>query len=256
MLLLLFGCGEAMTRQEAAVALDEALASAQAEVVVGEVVEVSTAFTLGQAVEDAAEELRAWWASQAACAVVTREGATVVVDFGDLGDACTWEGRTWGGVYTLTVERAEADDVLVTHSWEAFTDGTLTVDGIAEVTWAADAGTRRVVHALDWTDGDRAFTGSGDRTQALLDPEAGLAGGIVVSGERAWTSDAGDWRLDIDAVEMRGMDPVPQAGVYTLENPAGKSATLEFSRLDEDTIAVVLTSGRWSRTWEVGSGAG
>ncbi|NOY27516.1 MAG: hypothetical protein GXP62_16760, partial [Oligoflexia bacterium] len=60
-----------------------------------------------------------------------------------------------------------------------------------------------------------------------------------------------DWLLDIASVQMRGQDPVPQAGVYTLTTPAGKEATLSFTRLDEDTIQVVLGGGRKDIVWHV-----
>ena len=46
------------------------------------------------------------------------------------------------------------------------------------------------------------------------------------------------------SVEMRWADPVPQAGSYTLETPAGKTLSLGFSRVDADTISVTVTGPR------------
>jgi hypothetical protein len=252
-LLTLLGCGETLTSAEARAAVDESVASAKAEAVTGEVIEITTDFTMGQAVEDAAEELRGLVASQIPCSTVTRIGATVTIDFGTLDDTCEYEGHTYAGVASVTVERDDDGDVEVTHTWEGLTNGEVTVDGGATVTWSASAGTRHVVHAVTWSDDTRTVDASGDRTQALLDPELGIAGGISVDGERHWISNGEQWDLAIDAVEMRGQDPVPQAGTYTLTTPAGKTATLSFLRLDDDTIQVTLTGTRRDQVFEVTS---
>lgn len=245
--LALGGCleGVPLTRAEARAALEETVRAARGEALTLGVVEVSTDFTLGEAAADAAETLRAWWASQAPCAVVTRDGATVTVDFGDLADDCTWDGRAYAGIAVFTLDRVNQDDALVTHEWLGFTDGVTTVDGLAEVTWTGgDDPSREVVHEAAWTSGDFAWVGSGDRIQTLLDPAAGLAGGIGLDGERAWETDGGTWTLAIDGVEARPQDPVPQAGVYTLVTPAGKTLGLGFDRVDASTIAVTLTGVR------------
>jgi hypothetical protein len=44
---------------------------------------------------------------------------------------------------------------------------------------------------------------------------------------------------------------VPQAGLYRLATPQGKSATLSFSRIDEDTIKVTVASGDQSFDFNV-----
>ncbi|MFN7142831.1 MAG: hypothetical protein ACK4YP_03580 [Myxococcota bacterium] len=252
LLFALLACDHTLTNAEAREALEEAVASAKAEAVTGGVVELATGVTLGAAVEDAAEELRAFAASQVPCSTVTRVGATVTIDFGALEDACTWNGHTYAGVATVIVE-ANTDAVEVTHLWEGLTNGEVTVDGGATVTWS-DA-SRRVVHDVTWTDGERTVQAGGDRTQRLLDPDAGIAGGIVVDGERHWVTDGEGWDLAIEGVEMRGQDPVPQAGVYTVTTPAGKRAVLSFARLDDDTIEVTLTGTRRPQTFEVTSTA-
>ena len=61
------------------------------------------------------------------------------------------------------------------------------------------------------------------------------------------------WVLDIEAVEMRGQDPVPQAGAYSLTTPDAKTAAITFARVDEDTIECVLTAGSKSWTFQVSS---
>jgi hypothetical protein len=46
-------------------------------------------------------------------------------------------------------------------------------------------------------------------------------------------------------MEIRWSDPVPQAGTYVLSTPFnGKVLTMSFARVDQDTIAVTVTTGR------------
>jgi hypothetical protein len=74
--------------------------------------------------------------------------------------------------------------------------------------------------------------------------EGGLAEGIVVDGSRSWSGERGTWDLAIDGVEMRWVDPVPQAGTYTLSTPFDKVVQISFDRADEDTIRVTVASGK------------
>jgi hypothetical protein len=240
-----------MTYGEALEAVAEAAVSAKGESMTQEIIEVSTDFTLGAAVAEAAEELRGWLESQIPCSTVSLDGTTVTVDFGDLADSCTYNGHTYAGLWAITIQRNDEDDVLVDHEWTALSNGDTTLDGTAQVTWGVDEPTRHVVHAVSWTDAQRTVTASGNRFQQLLDESAGLAGGIVVDGDRDWSGENGDWQLDIDQVEMRGQDPVPQAGTYDLTTPDGKSVTLSFERVDEETIRCVLTAGNRSWTFDV-----
>ena len=129
----------------------------------------------------------------------------------------------------------------------------VTVTGTAHVTWSLADKSRRVEHELTWTrisDGLEG-TGTGDRTQTLL--EGGLAEGIQVDGHRSWKSNRGQWDLAINAVQIRWVDPVPQAGTYTLSNPAGKSLSRSFKRVDDATIKVTVANGKKSFDFDVKS---
>ena len=255
LLLPLSGCFlDELTWEEAKAALEEGASAGRVETFTGGVVEISTGFTLGQAAEDAAEELRGFLESQVPCSTVTRSGFTVTMDFGTLDDQCTWNGRTYAGVTRMTLRSVEDGQAVVEHEWVGMTDGLITLDGGAEVTWDGVARTRQVVHEVRWTDETGAVReGSGDRIQRLLDEDQGLQGGIQVDGERSWTGPTGDYLLDIAAVEMRPQDPVPQEGEYQLTIPSGKTATLAFHRLDADTIEVVLSGGRQDHVWHITS---
>ena len=253
----LLGCGEEpMTGTEARAAMDEAFTAERGLAPTAEPIEIATHFTIGGAVDTAADELRAWVESQIPCATATRDGNTLTLDFGDLADTCTYNGHTYAGVAAITIEKNDAAEVVVTHTWTGLTNGVVTVDGGATVTWSAADASRHVVHDLEWTDGARTVHATGDRTQTLIDPEAGLAGGIRIDGSRDWTADAGTWDLAIAGVEVRGVDPVPQAGGYTVTNPAGKAMSMAFSRIDDDTIEVTVTTGRWERVYEVSRDGG
>lgn len=244
-----------LTRAEAKEAMEASVSSARGEAATTEVIEISTSFTLGQAAEDAAEQLRAWWAAASPCATVTRDGSTVTADFGDLADDCTYNGHTYGGLASVTVDRTDQDDVAVTWAFDSLTNGDVTVDGGADVTWAGGENpSRHVVHDLVWDRDGETLAATGDRIQTLLDPDAGISEGILINGTRDWSADAGDWALDIADIEARPVDPVPQAGVYTMTTPAGKTATLTFESLDDDTIAVTLSGVRGGdRVYEVSS---
>lgn len=234
-----------LTGTEAKEAMTETVNSGRGEAATNEVIEVSTDFTLGEALEDAAEQLRAWWASQAPCADISRDGDTVTVDFGDLTDACTYNDHTYGGIARITVARTDTSDVEVDHAWEAFTNGDVTLDGTANVTWAGgDNPSRHVVHDLTWTRQDATIEATGDRNMTLVDPTVGLSDGIQIDGSRDWTSDAGDWALDIGGVQMRAQDPIPQSGTYTLTTSAGKTMTVVFERIDADTIQATVSGVR------------
>src|SRR5690606_41967869 len=84
--LLLTGCprerDESLTRAQAREALEQVRWASEAESLTTGVVQLSTEFTLGQAVEAAAEELRDCVESQLACAEVERVGGRLELTSG------------------------------------------------------------------------------------------------------------------------------------------------------------------------------
>ena len=236
---------EGFSRSEAQEALEEAQGSAASEDLMVASVEVSTSFTIGGAVENAVAELRAFLAAELPCADVTLEGATLTVEYGALPGNCTYRGHEFSGTTVVSVDANGPSDVRVHHEWIGFSNGVVMLDGTADVTWNFDARERHVVHHAEWTHlaTGRTGVGEGDRIQKPL--AGGIAEGFVVDGSRSWTGNLGRrWELAIDGVEMRWADPVPQAGSYTLESPAGKTLSLSFSRVDADTIEVRVTGPR------------
>ena len=94
------------------------------------------------------------------------------------------------------------------------------------------------------------------RIQTLLDEAQGLQGGIVINGSRAWSGESGAWDLAIEEVEVRWVDPVPQAGLYSLTTPKDKVIDMSFERQDEDTIRVTVDGGRRARIYDVTASGG
>ncbi|MCA9647145.1 MAG: hypothetical protein KC492_40935 [Myxococcales bacterium] len=234
---------ESMTLAEAKQALDESQLSSQAMNLTSSSVDISTHFTIGDAVEAAADELRTFIQSQLPCADIQVAKGELDVTYGAKEGNCTYRGHTYSGNHHMTVVRNDEGDVQVDHAWTALSNGTVEVSGSATVTWNFAEGERQVKHELTWTrlsDGKQGV-GSGDRTQSVL--EGGLFEGIQVDGSREWKSDGGQWDLAIDGVQMRWVDAVPQAGAYVLRTPKGKTATLSFERVDTTKIQVTVKSG-------------
>ena len=240
-----FGCSaEGMSGAEALEALGQANRSGSGDQATQEVVEVSTEFTIGGALADAARTVADFWVSQAPCADVTLEGAVMTVDYGDLGDSCVFRGRTYAGVNTVEVRSTTPGELEVLHGWDGFTDGRVAVDGGATVTWSGDDATRRVQTAHTWSEGGESVDVTGDHVTGPLADE-GWFGGFTLDGSREWTAD-GDafWTLDMIDLELRYLDPAPQAGSLVVTSPAGKSLDVTYRRIDDDTIEAVLSGLR------------
>jgi len=241
-----------LTTGEALQAVEEASVSGDAENVTSGSIEISTDFTIGQAAEAAAKEIQAFITTQLPCAGITLTGATLKVEYGkNPGLNCTYKGNTYSGTHEITVTKNDMADVIVNHTWTKLSNGRVEVTGKAEVTWSGTEKSRHVVHELEWTrlsDG-KTGKGTGDRVQKPL--EGGLVEGFQVDGSRSWTAAAGTWDLDIEGVQFRWVDPVPQAGKYTLVTPKDQTVTLSFERVDEDTIKATLASGTKTFTFNV-----
>ena len=230
----------ALTAAEAQESLQQAAASTQAENLAAVSVDISTNFTIGGALQQAAGELRAFVSSQLPCAEVSLDGATLSVEYGVNPGNCVYRGHTFSGSSTITISKNDEHEVLVDHAWTNLSNGLVELDGTAHVTWNFSDATRHVVHDVTWTHlaTGRTGHGTGDRTQSPL--AGGISQGIQVDGSRTWSGQRGTWDLAIDGVQMRWSDPVPQAGTYSLHTPYDKTVSMTFARTDEDTIRVTV----------------
>jgi hypothetical protein len=254
-LLVLTGCPrdreEALTLDEATAALEQASDAGQAEGLTAASVDLSTHFTLGQALKEGAAELQTFITSQLPCAEVSVDGATLTVVYGAKGGNCSYRGHTFEGTHVIALERNDDEQVDVHHEWIGFSNGVVSLEGTADVTWSFADETRRVKHASQWKHfkSGRVGRGSGDRVQSLLD--GGASEGIQVDGARAWDGERGRWELAIDGVQLRWTDPVPQAGSYTLTTPSDKALAMSFQRIDADTIRVEVSGPRRDFAFDV-----
>lgn len=242
-----------MTLSEASQAVEEASMDGQASSITSNTIEITTSFTIGAAVEKAAEEIKGFIESQLPCAEVTLTGAKLSVEYGKKAGNCEYRGQTYKGTHSIEVKKTAPGELEVHHDWIGVSNQRFKVDGSATVTWSASEKSRRVQHELTWTrlaDG-RTGKGTGDRLQTPL--AGGLAEGIKIEGARSWTGERGTWDLAIKGVEARWQDPVPQAGAYTLAAPSGRSMSMAFERLDTDTIQVTVSSGTRSFKVKVNS---
>ena len=241
---------EALTAAEASQALEEATIESQGQALASDNVEIATNFTIGGAVQAAAAELQTFVASQLPCATLTLVDHTLTIDYGTTG-TCLYHDHTITGQSQVTIAQNDATQVVVDHKWIALSNGLVKVDGTAEVTWNKVDPSRHVVHDVTIVRlaDQKTVDSSGDRLQKPL--AGGITEGISVNGTRQWTSTRGSWDLAIENVEMRWVDPVPQAGQYVLTTPADKKVTLSFLRKDALTIAVTLAGPKRSFTFDV-----
>lgn len=254
-LFVLTGCprqnDEPLTAGEATSALEQASDAGQAEGLTAASVDISTNFSIGKAVKEGAAELRDFVISELPCADVSLEDATLTITYGAKPGNCTYRGHTFSGTHTISIQRDDNSSVEVHHTWTDLSNGRISLNGSADVTWNLKDQTRHVVHESHWTHlaSGRTGTGSGDRLQSVL--AGSLSEGIQIDGERSWDGDKGHWDLAIDAVQMRWTDPVPQAGSYTLTTPANKTLSMSFERVDDDTIGVTVTGPKRSFSFDV-----
>lgn len=233
-----------MSLSEAGQALDEAGSEAQASSAVNATIEISTNFTIGQAVEKAAAELKSFVESQLPCADIQLQNATLSITYGAKPGNCIYKGQSYSGKHTITVSKDEQGDVVVEHVWDNLKNQVVSVSGKATVTWNFQDPSRHVVHDLKWTRLFDGKTGEGTVDEIQKPLSGGVVEGISVDGDRTWTAKTGKWDLAINNVEVRWIDPIPQAGSYELTAPGGKKATLSFSRIDASTIEADLVTGK------------
>ena len=247
LLLVISACErDYMTHGEALEALDQTAASARGEQATNETNEISTDFTIGAALQAAAEQFAAFWDSQQDCTTTTIEGATVTVDFGDLNDDCDFQGHHYGGIAQITVDSTAPGELQVTHEWFGLDNGDVRVDGGAVVDWSGADQTRHVHTEHTWTDVADGTTVEvvGDHVQGWIDENLRIWGGITMEGTRDWNTDAGDWHIDMTDLEIRLQDPVAQAGIISLTNPEGRALSLIHERIDDRTIRITLEGTR------------
>ena len=241
----------ALTREEAADALDEAKMLSAAATMIGVTERWSENFTIGEGAAAGLENIRSFYESQLACADVNLSNSKLIVEYGVNGD-CLYQGMRFTGTHEITLTINSASEVVVDHSWINLSNGMMSVDGTATVSWkGGEDPSRDVTHDLSWIrlEDKREASSTGHRVQKPL--SGGIEEGFSVSGNVEWRGESGAWELEIGDVEMRWVDTVPQAGSYILETPYAKTLSLEFIRTKPTMISVEVSSGARSFDIEV-----
>src|SRR3954466_3086581 len=104
--LVILGCKkqeqEPLTTSEASQALEEEKVSGEASTLTSGSIEIATTFTIGQAVESAAQQIKDFVTTQMPCAKITLANATLDIEYGALPGNCTWKGLTYTGKHSIT----------------------------------------------------------------------------------------------------------------------------------------------------------
>lgn len=231
-------------------AVDEVVATGEANGLESDLLELTTTDDGDPPTRDGdrhglRDRMHALIASQIPCSTLTRVGEdTLVIDFGTLDDECTFRDRTWAGI--VTISYADKGDTMVAiHDFDGITDGKVTIDGTATVTRTGDS--RHIVTEFSFDGPERDFTVHGDRVQTPL-PDGS---GVRIDGTRDWVREKGEVQLDIDGVEVRRGDSVPQAGSYAVTRPNGAVLTMTFARADDEHIVVTVDGPKGEKVFTV-----
>lgn len=238
--------------ESAELAVQEATLTAQLDSLLAEAADRNSRFDIGQGLEHAAEQLKAQLHEELPCAVVTRQGSALSIFYDAAGSGCSWRGHELAGQHTVRVMRNADNEVSVHHEFKDFRDSKLSLRGHAEVSWSRISKSRRVLHTVTFValSGDSAgVTGesTGDSTQVALDDA------VRINGLREWQSSRGFFTLDMQAVEQRFTDRVPELGAYELTLPSEHALILAFGRIDTDNILVTVQGAQRELSFVLGA---
>ncbi len=248
------GClGNGMTRMEMRAAVQQVVESGQVQQLENGIVEITTDFTIGDAVQQVRDRIAEVLAACGQTTVTAMDDVSIRIDFGPASDPCAFDGQKYSGVVDLVIAR-EGEVLTVEHDYQDLSNGTYTLNGDKTVTWTSEGGdrvVRDIVSSVGWTGPNGPVEHTSERTMTFSDFLGAPEAPITIDGGHRWTRDGDTWDLDVNAVELRLVDPVPQDGSYVLTVPSGREGTLSFERVDEDTIAVRFQTGLRSRTFHV-----
>ncbi len=231
-----------VSREDAEGALDQAALAVQAHALMATVVALAAPTQTGVPIPTAATRLASTIQRLVACATTTAAGDTILIDFGAAARPCLYAGRTLSGCAQLRILANGADTLVIDHYWVAgslrdchgddFSDGAMTVDGTATVTWDLTTARRDILQRdLVWRANSttRTTSAAGALAEQDLEPKTG----VRVDGAQTWTTEGADWQLQSTGVTIGFDDYLPSAGTHVVTNPSGDLITLEYTRTDE-----------------------
>ncbi len=247
--LLLAGCAGLPGWSVVSEGVAEVLVSARGEVVVEELVELSTRFEPGGDTRLACVQLQEVFTGRFPCGSAACNERSLQLELGDASGSCA-TGSGYHGSATLTVDLAGPEDLLVVHQWQGLARDGVLVDGSASVSWAEGDSLHRVEHRSTWSDGRRVVDAEGDREQTLVDDSLGLDGGLDVQGERSWYW-KGDWELQMSDTVMPPGLPVPRQGSYSIADSQGNLLGASFEPAAGGAVQVTISGLRRDRVLQV-----
>ncbi|MEQ1502099.1 MAG: hypothetical protein ABMB14_07700 [Myxococcota bacterium] len=235
-----------LTPAEAKTAIESLNQTARSDNASAAIVDVTTDVTVGDPLSAIIGGVSDFWESQAPCTAVSVGGDTLTLDFGSLADDCTFAGHTYAGIDTVAFTAVDPGTMKVMHTFDAFTNGNVTIDGTTDVTWTGDD---------DWTrhvESDYVFANFVDptlvevhseHTVSRLDPAVPIRdGGFVLSGTRDWTvDDHNDWSMTMNDLKLMIDDAAPFAGTAEVVTPDDRNLSIVYDRLDDGTITATVT---------------
>ena len=238
--------------ESAELAVQEAALTSQLDAMLADAADQHSRFEIGRGLEQAAAQLQLQLNQDLPCAVVSREGNALNIVYDAAGSGCVWRGRALTGQHSVRVTRNADNEVSVHHELTNFGDQMLSLSGSADVTWSRLSKSRRVVHAVTFaalggTSAGVTGESTGDSTQQTL------TDGVRINGLREWQSSRGFYALDMQAIEQRFADSVPELGAYELTLETDDALTLAFGRIDTDNIRVTVQGAQQALSFVVGA---
>jgi hypothetical protein len=231
-------------------AIDELVGAGVGEAATRAILDVTTSFEPGLGVPATVDAIQGLLSDEIACAAVSvdPDGATLALDFGARSDGCQHLGRNLAGLIELRVVTNQRNNIELSYAFLDFVHAETILNGELGFRWDGTPSNRELSHQLNWDSAEGTVASESQRTWKLLDPPAGIAAGIEVQGTRDWSSIRGLWHLQMDGLQVQGVDPVPQAGAGVLTTPRGNELDLSFERLDASTVRVVVLfeNDRWT----------
>ena len=172
------------------------------------------------------------------------DGDTLLVDFGEVEDGCTLDGREVGGQVMIDFRYSETDIVLE-QNFALYRDARIGVSGQATVTIEADL--RTVNSSVTLTRGDRERNIDGSWTERPIDLEVGWDSGVVIDGAFDIEGCMGTATRELIGLELLPNERVPQAGQIRHAMPFGERS-IEFERIIGHPPALspsIILSDRW-----------
>lgn len=223
-----------VTNNEARDGFDQTLSASKAMSLEAFVAELMLPTSLATP-EEMAVEVTGLLGDRAPCATVTAiDPRRLVVDF---PSGCAVGARTMSGRVELSLSRARSGELVVKQEWTALSDGEVTATGTADLTWSSDTSPLHVKHDALFTSKDGVkVEAQGDRTQVRRRQSQ-----VVQStGLRSWRTDVGLYVLTMREADVRGLLPMPEAGIFQLDTPHELTLTMAFSQLGDGVMVRVF----------------